>query len=311
MDRPAPRSDGPVERPPAWLEERAARLLGGPLTGWVRATSGFTRAERWRAAGPDGRGVFVKGVDDPSVKQALRTEARVYAALHGPFLPRRLAGDDRDDRPVLVLEDLGAARWPPPWQPGDVEAVLEALEQAHRSRALPDLPEAARALREDLAGWGRVAVAPEPFLRLGLVTRGWLERALPALGAAERVARLDGDALLHLDVRSDNLCFVDGRAVLVDWSWALRGNPQLDLAFWAPSLAYEGGPAPEDLLGHEPALAAAVSGYFASHAGLPADPPPPRVREVQRRQLAEALPWAVRALRLPPLDGPAAARPRS
>jgi hypothetical protein len=38
------------------------------------------------------------------------------------------------------------------------------------------------------------------------------------------------------------------RVVFVDWNLACRSNPELDLGFWLPSLAYEGGPAPERLL---------------------------------------------------------------
>ena len=66
--------------------------------------------------------------------------------------------------------------------------------------------------------------------------------------AAEAEAVLDGTDLLHLDVRSDNLCFVGSRAVLVDWNWACRGNGLVDLAGWVPSLHAEGGPLPESCL---------------------------------------------------------------
>ena len=72
------------------------------------------------------------------------------------------------------------------------------------------------------------------------------------------------------------------------------------LGLWLPSLAYEGGPEPEQILPDAPEVAAWVSGFFAARAGLPQIPDAPRVRWVQRRQLATALPWAVRALGLPP-----------
>lgn len=153
----------------------------------------------------------------------------------------------------------------------------------------------------DLRGWSRVAADPPPFLGLGLCSSGWLERALPALLAAEAAAPLAGEALLHLDVRSDNVCFRPEPA-LVDWNWAARGDARVDLAFWAPSLRLEGGPPPEALLPDEPGLAAWVSGFFAARAGLPAGPPPPRVRALQRAQLSVALPWAARALGLAPPD---------
>jgi hypothetical protein len=76
-------------------------------------------------------------------------------------------------------------------------------------------------------------------------------------------------------------------------------NPQLDLGFWLPSLAYEGGPAPERILPDAPEVAAWVAGFFAARAGLPGISDAPRVRLVQRQQLATALPWAARALGLP------------
>ena len=107
-------------------------------------------------------------------------------------------------------------------------------------------------------------------------------------------------------MRSDNLCFVGERVVLVDWNLACRGSPLLDLAFWLPSLQSEGGPPPDTILPGAGALAALVSGFFACRAGRPVIPDAPRVRQVQLTQLRCALPWVVRALDLPPLDGPAA-----
>jgi len=109
-----------------------------------------------------------------------------------------------------------------------------------------------------------------------------------------------GDALVHFDLRSDNVCIRDGRALIVDWNWAAVGEPTWDLAGWLASLAAEGGPQPEELLRGGGPYAAVVAGYFAARAGLP--PPPtadPSVRDLQLSQLREARPWAARELRLP------------
>ena len=92
----------------------------------------------------------------------------------------------------------------------------------------------------------------------------------------------------------------------MDWNQAVLAHPDYDVAFWLPSLHAEGGPAPEEILPDAGPLAAVISGFFAERAGKPPLPKAPRVRAVQRQQLATALPWAVRALGLPPLDGPAA-----
>jgi Phosphotransferase enzyme family len=108
----------------------------------------------------------------------------------------------------------------------------------------------------------------------------------------------DGDALLYLDVRSDNICLTDRGAVLVDWNQACIGNPELDVAAWLPSLRREGGPEPEDILPGGGGLAAVLAGFFGSRAGLPPPPTAPHVREIQRAQLEVALGWASRELDL-------------
>jgi aminoglycoside phosphotransferase (APT) family kinase protein len=134
-----------------------------------------------------------------------------------------------------------------------------------------------------------------------LCSDAWLDEALPALLHASDPSLLDGERLLHLDVRSDNLCIRDGHAVLVDWNWASVGNPAVDVAFWLPSLALEGGPEPDEIARVRPGaerLAGVVAGFFAATAGLPPPAGAPAVRAFQLAQLEVALPWAVRALGL-------------
>ena len=86
---------------------------------------------------------------------------------------------------------------------------------------------------------------------------------------ASENAPFAGNALLQLDVRSDNICLREVKAVLVDWNQACLGNPDVDLACWLPSLTMEGGPEPWELLPGQPGLAAWVAGFFAVRAGLP------------------------------------------
>ena len=144
--------------------------------------------------------------------------------------------------------------------------------------------------------WEVVAEDPAPFLSTCLRDAGWLERSLPTILAAVDRAPTEGDALLHLDVRSDNLCFRDGRAILVDWNWASLADPRLDIAAWAPSVTHEGGPPPWELLPDEGELVAFVAGVWAAVVGLPPPETAPHVRAVQRAQLAIALDWLDREL---------------
>lgn len=284
--------------PPPDLIARVSALLGVAVTGGRPVAGGYTHAARWRLTLADGGAVFAKLATDEATAGWLRAEWRIYGTIEAPWLAR-VAGWQDGPRPVLLLEDLSGARWPPPWTPRDVERVLAA------TRAISETPPPAGLsrlvdARASLRGWPTVADDPAPFLGLGLADEAWLRRNLPTLVQAEAAARLDGDQLCHLDLRSDNLCFVGERAVVVDWNWATVGNPQVDVAFWLPSLRAEGGPPPGQVLPDAPELAAQVSGFFAAAAGLPIIPHAPRVRAVQRTQLEAALPWACEALGLEP-----------
>ena len=265
---------------------------------------GFTPASRRLVTLPDGRRAFAKGATSDLTEGWLLAEHHVYTHLRGSFMPRLLGWDDSGARPVLLLEDLSAARWPPPWRPGDEARVMRALEELHGAPIAPDLPAA-----EDEFGdsWPEVAADPASFLSLGLVSPGWLEANLTALEEASRQAPLAGDSVVHLDIRSDNLCFLGDRAVIVDWNWAALGNPVVDAQFWLPSLVLEGGLPPVAL---EPAYAAWLVGFFAARAGLPAIPDAPGVRPIQVAQLKVVLPWACRLLGIEPPDGNSTPRSR-
>jgi hypothetical protein len=251
-------------------------------------------AARWIVADADAS-AFVKIGATGQTAEWTRTEHRNYRALTGWFMPRVLGFDDDGTRPVLALEDLSGASWPPPWTDQHVAAVLEVLS------AVRDTAPPAHLLGREIdlgPNWRDVAEDPTRFLGLGLCTPGWLEASLPTLVSAAAEAPVSGDSLVHLDVRSDNLCFRDGRAVLLDWNLAGVANPDLDIAFWLPSLHAEGGPAPEEVLPASPGLAAWVAGFFCSRAGGAPIPEAPHVRPLQLRQARTALPWAARALGL-------------
>jgi Phosphotransferase enzyme family len=258
---------------------------------------GYTLMEHWLVE-LDGRRAFAKVAVDEPTAGFLRDENRVYSAIVAPFLPRLVRWDDDGERPLLVLEDLTGAHWPPPWRPGDVELVRGALDELHSTPPPAGLPELTLG---ELHTWREVEADPAPFLELGLCSSAWLDEALPELLRASDRCEVRGEAFVHLDTRSDNICIVDGQAKLVDWNWASVGNPMVDLAFWLPSLYVEGGPPPADVLPDAAELTAVVSGFFAPLAGRPPPAGAPTVRPLQLAQLKVALQWAVDALGLPPL----------
>lgn len=280
--------------------ERLSRLLGTEVRSLTRVeSSGYTVAYHGIAELVDGTTAFVKAATEPVTAEFVRDEQRVLGALEGPFLPAVLAMDD-EDPPLLVLEDLRSARWPPPWDAAAIAAVRETLRLV-AATAPPEVIPPIGTHRERLVmGWAEIEADPAPFLSLDLSSRDWLAASLPVLREASESAPIDGGGLLHLDVRSDNLCIADRGAVLVDWNHASVGNPELDVAAWLPSLRLEGGPTPDELLPGAGGFAALLAGFFGCRAGLPAPPTAPHVRRFQLAQLRVALHWAARELDLEP-----------
>lgn len=294
---------------PAAFLDRVARLLGREVVSCVRPPGGYTPAARAIVRFADGTSAFAKSganLETSTMATWLREEHRWYEHLDGArFMPRLIAWEDGSE-PMLVIEDLSDAHWPPPWSAEHVGAVRAVLDQF----ASVEAPASAPALQErwvGLAGsWGRVREERDRFLALRVASEEWLDECLDALEASAGQVDLSGDQLVHCDVRSDNVCVTAEGAKLVDWNWASRGNPLFDLGSWLPSLHREGGPAPWEVLEDSAGAAALFAGFFASRAGQPPNPTAPRVRLLQFDQLLSALPWAARELGLPPPDGPRA-----
>ena len=280
----------------------AAFLLAGIEAGSLRARRvigrGYSNAHRWLVRCDDGSSVFVKQADDEQTAEWLRCEYAVYSRLDASFMPGVLGWSD-GELPALVLEDLSGCLWPPPWTAGRVAGIRSALGEL---AALPPMEGLPRLADTDhgRSGWLEVARDPAPFLSTGVCSPAWLDRALPALvGATSSAACLEGESMVHRDVRSDNLCFRGDRPIIVDWNLLAVGNPAWDLAFWLPSLHAEGGPPPDRVARLPGDVVAFVAGFFAARAGLPVIPVAPRVRDVQLAQLRTALPWCARVLGLP------------
>jgi phosphotransferase family enzyme len=283
------------------IEERVAQVAGTPVRSLRRIEGGgYAASFRALAELADGRTVFVKAGAEEVTSGFVRDEQRVYASLEARFMPGLVGMDDLDP-PLLVLEDLSAAHWPPPWDDHAIAAVLATLEEVWATRPPAWVEPITNEAEWLLGGWAAIERDPEPFLALEVCPARWLEGSLPTLQAAAEGAAIAGDALLHLDVRSDNICIAKRGAVLVDWNWVHVGNPDLDIAAWLSSLADEGGPRPEEILPGAGSFASLFAGFFGSRAGLPPPPTAPHVRGVQLSQLRVALPWAARELGLPPI----------
>jgi hypothetical protein len=270
------------------------RIIGTTIAYARKAPGGYSATQRWIMTTSSGTSVFAKiGMTVPSRENILE-EIAVYKRLYLSCMPRVLGWDT--ESPLLVLEDLSSCVWPPPWNDSLIDDVLRTINDLHSAQV--PLEEYGERHGTPTGWWQQVAANSAPFLRLEIVSGAWLQRALPALIEYESLCSPAGSSVCHFDLRSDNLCLSPRGVVVIDWSHACLGNPELDVGLFLPGLAYEDRLVPETILANAPGIAAWVSGFYAVHASKPFIPTAPLVRSMQRHYLETSLAWAIRALHL-------------
>ncbi|MGW0927511.1 phosphotransferase family protein [Streptomyces sp. NPDC002644] len=300
---------------PAGVRRRVEDRLGAPVVEAATQTGGFSPGVAARVRLADGRRVFVKAVGpepNPDTPGLHRAEARITAALPvAAPVPRLLFSLDRDGWVVLVLEDVDGRTPAQPWRTDELRRVLTAVGDLSR-RLDPSpvtVPTLAEACDSRFRGWRRLSTDAHDLSWLG----PWARRHLSRLAEREAgwQAAASGTALVHGDLRADNVLLTEDRVVVVDWPWAAVGAPWFDVVALAPSVlmhrtAEEAalplleahltarGADPEDVT----TVLAAVTGYFLHSSGLPSPPGLPTLRGFQRAQGDAALRWL--RLRLEP-----------
>jgi aminoglycoside phosphotransferase (APT) family kinase protein len=289
---------------PPELRAQIVSALGKEPVGWHKPHTGLSPARRFVVRFADGSSAFVKAAVDDPTEEWLRTEHEILSRVERTFVPRPLAWIDSGERPALVTEDLSGAHWPADqfpvlWKPGQFGLLFETLRRVAEVIPSVPLPAAEQGFEPQ---WPLIASEPDAFLALGLCSGDWFRDAIDGLLEAEVSVPLAGDSLVHSDVRSDNLCFVGDRLVLVDWGGALRGNRDHDLATALSTLPLEGGPDPFEVLPHGGPWAVYIAGRAAHRSYRDADAPE-WLRRVLRRIVSICLDWAARSLDLPRWTG--------
>jgi aminoglycoside phosphotransferase (APT) family kinase protein len=283
--------------------------LGSPVVSATTQTGGFSPGVASRLVAADGRRVFVKAVsanpnrDSPRFH---RREARITAALPAEApVPRLLWTFDEgeDGWVVLVFEDVEGRHPTIPWVAEELDRVVGALEALSESLTpSPVSNEIVQTIEQWLArngqGWNRLLEDPLPG------RDEWSVKYAIDLARLEAQApdATRGNTLLHFDSRADNLLLTEDRVYVVDWPHAMLGQPWVDIAGMAPSVAMQGGPAPEELVMRSAsaraakpeaitAFVAALAGYFTFQSLLPPPPGIPTVRQFQAAQGEIARRW--------------------
>ncbi|GAA0926860.1 aminoglycoside phosphotransferase family protein [Nonomuraea longicatena] len=275
----------------AAIEDR----LGGRIVEAVTQTGGFSPAAAVRVRLADGGRAFVKAVDSATNSESTRIyrdEIRAAALLPESVpAPRLLAHVELDGWVALAFEDIEGRHPVLPWRRDELDRVRDVLRRlaAEHTPAPAGLPPV-----KDIFG-----AAFQGFRHLAGTGHDdpWVVRHLDKLVALESEwgEAAAGDALVHADVRADNILFAGDRVHLVDWPYACTGAPWFDLVGLLPSVAMQGGPEPHELLDTlDPAVTsvvAALAGFFAWQGGLPAPPGLPTLRPFQRAQGVVAMRW--------------------
>jgi len=288
--------------------------VGSPVVEARDEPGGFSPGLAARCRLADGRRVFVKAVSPDQNPQACRIhrrEAEVASQLP-PWVPApRLRHVHDDGRWVaLVFDEVDGRQPAEPWRRDELDVVVPALVRIGTDLTpspVPGLQPIADRYATAFDGWRRLAGGDGDASAYGPAVRGHLDR-LAALEAGWAAAAA-GDALLHTDLRADNLLLTPaGEVVLVDWPWACTGAAWVDLALFLPSVGLGGGPDPEAVIdrhrlfaevdeGALGSVVAAVAGFFVRSSLDPAPPGLPALRAFQRAQAEVALGWVQRWLR--------------
>lgn len=292
---------------PPNLRAYVERRCGSPVVEAISQTSGFTPGFASVLVCEDGSRHFVKAASVKAQRlfaESYREEARKLGALPADVPAPRLLWHLDDDWVVLGIEHVEARTPHRPWRDDDLAALLDALEETADLLTPPpaglELVDAAEDMAPLADGWAAVREARPD---------------LPHLDDAEALARrldevVGGDTMVHTDVRSDNVLIdADGRALLCDWNWPVRGCAWFDsfAALIAPrgeGIDVDAVLASRRLLRDVPAesidiMLAMYAGYFLSQCEQSVPPTSPHLRDHQRWQgevcwawLAERRGWS-------------------
>lgn len=245
----------------------------------------------------------------------LRAERNINAAIPAhPHVPRLLHWVDEvvgdDEWVALVFEAVSGSPPPLPWDRQDAVLVLRSLEELSESLTpapipTPTLPDLMASMADS---WAKAEKDASPVLA------GWDQERLPELNdlaqlAGTRGGLMAGAALLHVDLRADNLVIdrsgSSPHVWFVDWSWACVGPRWVDAALLSLDFAAYGDHRPEGLLAEANvtlrpealhALLAGLAGNWALALSEPAAPGMGGLREFQRRFFDATVDWLQRCL---------------
>ncbi|MFT4165898.1 MAG: aminoglycoside phosphotransferase family protein [Microlunatus sp.] len=284
-------------------------VLGAPVIRAESQAGGFSPGTADRVRTSTGGRAFVKAVSpdqNPDSPDIHRREADYLAALSvSPRVPRLLGRYDDGYWIAIVMEEIDGTCPPMPWSSEHVEIAMSTLGSLAADltpNPIPGLEPVSEGFSTLIAGWRRLRDDPPAYLD------PWVAAHLDELIALSEstLPCLDGDTVVHCDLRADNLLVRDdGSMVVVDWPWALSGADWLDRFMLLINIDLYGGHDVETLVTRYLAdvdpeqitgTLAGLCAYFIDAARQPPAPGLPTLREFQRAQGDSTLAWLRRRL---------------
>lgn len=210
---------------PAPVRERIEKELGGKPADVRVAGGGFTGGFAARLRSDSGAELFVKaaGPDLPHVLASYRQEAKINPALpEGVPAPRLHFSTEVDGWTVLGFEVVDGRAAKLPMTAADLDLMLRAwAEAAERLTPAPgallDLGVADVPIDEKLHSFNTVVSGgTEPF-PLPPALEGRIEELAEIESGVDEA--MTADAVMHFDLRPDNVIIGSDRAWICDWNW--------------------------------------------------------------------------------------------
>ncbi|QEW03147.1 phosphotransferase [Microbacterium lushaniae] len=287
---------------PAAVRRTIIAAAGADVVASDLAATGFSPGFAGVLHLAGGGRLFVKAGDGTTNAETFRLhtrEAEIARALPAGVAPALRWSLVQDGWVVLAFDAVDGRHPGNPWSDADLARILAGHAALAAHAAPPVLEPIGPRLRELFVGWSR--------LRAGGDARvpAWAAAHVGEFSRWERGCVADdagGDAIVHMDLRSDNV-LLDGDTVhVLDWPHAGRGAPWVDAVFFAPTVSLEGGPAAAEVFARSPLaagadpdavrrLVAAWAGWMLWSSGRPHPPGIPHLRAFQGAQATVTLEW--------------------
>lgn len=302
---------------PSHVRSAIETMVGASVVDAISMPGGFNPGIASRLRLADGSSVFVKSVSEELNRASARMHRReavvVDTLQRYDEVPDLLGVLDDGGWVTLVFEDVAGRHPSLPWRHDDLERILRVQhDMARQLTPAPLEADPLAAANEEFDCWANLAQDPDLLVNLNL---SWAtDRLAELLELQERWSgAVEGDTLLHGDLRADQVLFAEERTVFVDWPHVRTGPSWADIVMLAPSVALQGGPSPEQLIAMSPtsrgwpeddllAFGTAAAGGLLWYSTQPPPPGLPTVREFQRAQGRVLLEWIGRARNW--IDGP-------